>query len=799
MRTISFRTFSILACAVILTAFSPAIFATTVPGDQHWDNQFGLAGLSDQALTVTAMGSNIYAGGVFTSAGNANAAEIAGFDGTNWFGLGNGIIGQTGVNVLFALAGDGSNLYAGGGFTNMDNSGASNIARWNGARWFPMGTSSLNGAVLSILGNFTNLYAGGTVFGYNGSNINSVAHWNGTGWSPVGTGMAGGTAVGSPIVNVLLMQGGNLYAGGSFATAGGVSANSVAMWDGSAWHALGTGLGGQVTGLAAYGGFIYAGGGFTNTGLGITNLAKWDGANWTAVGLGTDQVVNDLKTNGGNLYACGAFTRVDTVSASRIASWNGSTWSPLGNGLQPPAPNVIAGNKMSWLGNRLYVAGDFSIAGTNAGSYVAGWDGTNWFTLGGTTSKGMTHSADVVRCIGALGSNIYAGGLFVNAGQTLASNVARWDGRNWSPLGTGLASATPFASQALSLAAVGNLLYVGGTFVTAGGGAASHIASWDGANWSGLSTGMNTNVNALLGKGTDLYAGGLFTTAGGLGVHGIARWDGSAWHDVGGGVTGGSAAVDSLAMDNTYVYAGGNFTTAGGTAAANIARWDGANWTALGTGVNSSVFAMAIGPGGVLYAGGSFTTAGGGSANRIAMWNGTTWTALAAGFNNSVEALAVSTNGMVYAGGNFTNAAGVTAYGIAKWDGTNWTSLGSGLTNINNMAGIGQALFLTNNDLYVGGQFVAAGGKPSAFIARWNDQSNFYPTPHLQLTNFTLLPGSQTRFRIAGTSGEQYIIRGSADLTTWTNLQTNSVVLFDYLDTAAPGFSKRFYDAVLNQ
>ena len=35
---------------------------------------------------------------------------------------------------------------------------------------------------------------------------------------------------------------GNLYAGGDFTTAGGVSANRIAKWDGSSWSALGSGM-----------------------------------------------------------------------------------------------------------------------------------------------------------------------------------------------------------------------------------------------------------------------------------------------------------------------------------------------------------------------------------------------------------------------------------------------------------------------------------------------------------------------------------------------------------------------------
>ena len=63
--------------------------------------------------------------------------------------------------------------------------------------------------------------------------------------------------------------------------------------------------------------------------------------------------------------------------------------------------------------------------------------------------------------------------------------------------------------------ASGSDLYVGGSFPTAGGSAATNIAKWDGSSWSALGSGMNQSVSALAVSGSDLYAGGDFTTAGG--------------------------------------------------------------------------------------------------------------------------------------------------------------------------------------------------------------------------------------------------------------------------------------------
>ncbi len=39
-------------------------------------------------------------------------------------------------------------------------------------------------------------------------------------------------------VFALAMWGGNLYAGGAFTNAGGVTANCIAKWNGSTWEAL---------------------------------------------------------------------------------------------------------------------------------------------------------------------------------------------------------------------------------------------------------------------------------------------------------------------------------------------------------------------------------------------------------------------------------------------------------------------------------------------------------------------------------------------------------------------------------
>jgi hypothetical protein len=150
----------------------------------------------------------------------------------------------------------------------------------------------------------------------------------------------------------------------------------------------------------------------------------------------------------------------------------------------------------------------------------------------------------------------------------------------------------------------------------------------------------------------------------------------------------------------------------------------------------------------------------------------------------------------LFAAGSFTNAGSVNALGIAKWNGANWSALGSGLysTTISG-PGSGLALATMGNDVFVGGTISLAGDKPSLWIARWNDQLNFYPTPYPMLTRSARLSNNQFQFRLIGTSGESYIIQASSNLTSWNSLLTNSLPLYDFTDTNAVG--TRFYRAVL--
>jgi len=393
---------------VDLVDFAAFQLAFTGPACVHLWSPLPLgSGMNDfvRALTTydDGTGPALYAGGQFTLAGGVTANYIARWDGTEWSPLegpaGNGVDG-----IVEALTtyddGTGPALYAGGYFTGAGGVTANRIAKWDGTEWSalegPAG-NGMDGAVSALTtyddGTGPALYAGGFFELAGGVPANNIAKWDGTEWSalegPSGNGM-------NSIVLALTTYddgtGPALYAGGSFITAGGVSANNIAKWDGTAWSPLegpsGNGISDRVHALTTYddgtGPALYAGGQFNSAGgVQALGIARWDGVEWSPLegpsGNGMS-LVYALTTyddgTGPALYAGGLFNSAGGVTANRIAKWDGTEWSPL----EAPAGNGVDGVAVLALttyddgtGPALYTGGWFTAAGGVPANYVAEW------------------------------------------------------------------------------------------------------------------------------------------------------------------------------------------------------------------------------------------------------------------------------------------------------------------------------------------------------------------------------------------------------------------------------------------
>lgn len=271
------------------------------------------------------------------------------------------------------------------------------------------------------------------------------------------------------------------------------------------------------------------------------------------------------------------------------------------------------------LDGTLYLAGEFTNGGGVVGAdrIVAYNPYTGGYSLVGAASD--VNGAIICMTVGADG-RVYIAGLFTNvAGIAAADGIAVYtpSTNTWAALGTGLTGGLTSAQQLVI--GPNNVLYAVGGFTTAGGVAVNNAAQWDiaaGGPWAAMGTGLNgVATDAVWARGL-LYVIGDFTTAGGISTR-VAYWnpDTASW-DNGGitSITGGAGTVTSIAVapdGQTLVIAGG-FTAVNGVSITNIFRMRGRSPESIGALGTSGdeVEAIAYDRDGRLWAGGTFLTAG---------------------------------------------------------------------------------------------------------------------------------------------------------------------------------------------
>ena len=714
----------------------------------------------------TGLGPALYVGGDFWRVGGVLANHVAKWDGSQWAPLGSGLDGRV---LAFAVFDDGTGggpaLHVGGIFANAGGLSANYIAKWDGSNWSSL-SGGVNGLVSALTvfddgsGGGPALYVGGYFTSAGGAPAHHIAKWDGSGWAALGRGLAGGFSTAAFELTVFDDGSGNgeaLYVGGDFTVAGGVPADHIARWDGSSWSALAGGVDGTVVSLAVFddgsGGAaaLYVGGTFTSAGgVSASRIAKWDGSSWFPLGTGVTGSFQQVRAltvfdDGGapTLCAGGYFTTAGGIAAKNVAKWNGSNWAPLGNGADLGVSALSAYKDGG--GAVLYCGGDLVGTAGYPFIFIARWNGAEWSGLGSGMSD-RVHALTVFDDGDGGGPELIVGGGFSSAGGAPASRIVKWNGSRWSKLGNGISGILNSAVvNALTVfddgSGGGPALYAGGYFTHAENVLASNIAKWDGTTWSSLGSGTNGGVGALAvfddgsGAGPALYVGGSFTSP----ASRIAKWDGTGWSQVGQGM---DSPVSALAVfdDGTgpALYAGGTFSW-GGAPLNHIGKWDGSSWSGVGGGTNGDVSALMVfdvgsplGPD--LYAGGRFTAAGGVPASSIARWNGTSWSSLGSGGPTSGVVTALAAVGdcgpALVAGGNFTLVGGAEEH-LARWNGTSWSTLGP---NGSGMDGLVTSLAVFDDgsglgeDLCVGGLFtVSAAG--DSYLARWG-----IPRPPMQST-----------------------------------------------------------------
>jgi len=285
----------------------------------------------------------VYFGGQFTTANGVTVNRICYWNGTTFVAMDSGAGNATVNTIRVAPNGD---VWIGGSFLNVGSGAAvcKGLARWNvsAGTWTAFNpATTLFTAVLAIEIDSANgnVYVGGDFTNWDGlANADYIAMWNGSAWSALGTGMNGA------VYEIELSSSSIIYVCGLFTTGNGVTLNRIGYWNGTTFVAMGGGADALVASMALDAAQnLYIAGSFTVTPV-AGRVAKWDGATWVGLGVGVNNDAYRIETDRitGSVYLSGIFTQAGGLNiADRIAVWNGSTWIHLDVDL-PGTPIVYA-------------------------------------------------------------------------------------------------------------------------------------------------------------------------------------------------------------------------------------------------------------------------------------------------------------------------------------------------------------------------------------------------------------------------------------------------------------------------
>lgn len=501
----------------------------------------------------------IYAGGNFENIGGIETNNIAYFDGTLWHAMDSGLVGY--VNCMKMMNG---NLYVGGSFSRAGNLTIHNVAMWDGNNWHDMGNSVPTTYSVMSLEVFQNeLYL--SAFLAMGVGAAGVVKWNGAGWITVAS--TAGSSMPNGIIN-LYSTDDSLFLYGVFNKINNVTCSNMVAYDGTNFYNYN--FTNYVETMIYHHGVLYA----ANSDYYFHRV----GTSWQ-IDAPSSENSSYLFTYNDSLFA--TFDNDNNGNFFSIEIWN------FNDGFKN---NQIASTKCSnfqdWdikigasveVNQKLYFGGVFFNLNNKSIVSSASYNGTELNQFAGAATSWL--SAWVNAYISSLvkdpvSGDIYAGGNFLFAGDSIAHNVARWDGSQWHPLGKG------FSSVVKDLLFFQNTLYACGAFIRSGSDTVNCVAKWNGTDWISIGTGADNTLYDMEVFNNELYICGDFDQFNGINTKGIIKFNGTNWSSVGTTVLDNNG-IRKIGIFNNQLIVIANNVFWFGFNTTNIAKLNGTTWVAM--------------------------------------------------------------------------------------------------------------------------------------------------------------------------------------------------------------------------
>jgi hypothetical protein len=467
------------------------------------------------SFTIVMSGSVLYVRGIFRTIGGQPRTDIAALDGNTaallpWNPAPNG-------NVASLAVGNGL-VYVGGLFTSVGGQPRNGIAALDpgtgsATAWNPGANSYVN----SLVPTATAIYAGGQFTTIGGQARAGIAALNPTTgqaspWTPAVSGPSG--------ANVMAFSGNTLYVGldnghGCLTPQprNGLAAIDIRTGVATNWN---PGANASVSGLVLDGGTLYACGSFTAIGgQPRSRLAAFDVATGSLTGWSpsANGAVGKMTRNSSRLFVEGNFTQIDVTTRSNLASFDFATGAL--NGFSAPA----SGNSFIAFAasdDQVFVARAFCLHQMGMCLYSLSWsayDATTGANTGWNTGVIQTSSLNPAAVVLMThGDQLLIGGDYIQYGgrfNLISVSQATGALTSWNP-----SIAGPFATVT-AFGASGNTVFVAGSFTSIGGQARNGLAALDATTaavlpWNPAGGGGGS----LAATDSSMFVGGDFTSFG---------------------------------------------------------------------------------------------------------------------------------------------------------------------------------------------------------------------------------------------------------------------------------------------
>lgn len=305
--------------------------------------------------------------------------------------------------------------------------------------------------------------------------------------------------------------------------------------------------------------------------IGMHTVLEFINNNWDTIDVRSPSFIGgliyDMVYFKNKYYITGSFHEIGSSNDKNFAEYFNGQWNPMSNKLDSYA------YKFKVVDDTLIIGGVFRGNGTVNSPGVIKFDGTDYH--GFDPLEAPVGLPPRVKDLEIYNGNLIVCGRLQESNASGKNNIVEYHNgkkrllKNWR--------VNDFA-EVFTMAVYKDELYVGGYFYKSDGiSLGNNIVKWNGEEWTELGTGCNSSVNLLTVYNDELIVGGFFTECGGVQAHSLAKWDGEKWCNFTTDTFNHNIIDIALYKDSLYI--AGYYTNLGADSVSHLARWSGGDYS----------------------------------------------------------------------------------------------------------------------------------------------------------------------------------------------------------------------------